>query len=87
MANSLWFKGLNTKAEKEQRVKELQSYKRAFEELTALLESKKKPSSCRNYTNPNWQVEQIATNEYNAAIADVLALINLDDHSSRKKRT
>lgn len=71
--HTLWFK--NAK-DKEKRLKEVQSYRNAFEELVVLLEEnyKKKPS-VREYSSPGWVQQQIAVNEYNQALDDLLSLL------------
>lgn len=71
-----WYKGFRTDAEKAQREKQLESFKPAFRELAQLLESeiKRKPS-VRDYDTPNWAERQIAVNEYNQALDDLLKLI------------
>lgn len=71
-----WYKGFRTDAEKQQREKQLQGFKPAFKALTELieLEIKRKPS-VRDYETPNWAERQIAVNEYNQALDDLLKLI------------
>ena len=75
-----WLKGARTDAEKEVRKKEVISYQRAFEELASLLESEFKKKPCvRDYETPNWELRQIAVNEYNAVLEDILSLIKLKE--------
>jgi len=72
-----WTKGLHTKADKESRLRELQGYKEgAFRELDTILESLLKKPANRNYSEAGWANQQIATNEWNAAIDRVRTLIN-----------
>jgi hypothetical protein len=76
---SHWFKGLKTKKEKEEREKEVKSFNRAFSELEKiLLENYKKRPAERDYNNSGWMYKQIATNEYNQAVDDLLELIRLE---------
>lgn len=76
MMLSVWFKGHK---DKEARKKEVLSYRNAFDDLREILEQqyKKKPS-VRDYGDPGWQQKQIAVNEYNAVLDDLLNLINVD---------
>jgi hypothetical protein len=64
----------------QERLKEVSGkYKNAFEDLTEILEeSVIKDAAVRDY-GPGWEHKQIARNEYNAAIKDVLKLINLKE--------
>ena len=72
-----WVKGLRGEA-KEARIKEVLGYQTAFNELKVILEKefKKKPS-VRDYDVPNWETRQIAINEYNQGIDDLIKLITL----------
>lgn len=71
----VWFKDSENK---EARLKELRSYKRGFEELKRILEQeyKKKPS-VREYA-PGWEYKQVAVNEYNAALENLIKLLDID---------
>lgn len=71
-----WFKGLKTKAEREQRKKELQGARHSFDLLDQQLEALKKPEANRDYNNPNWAYNQIAHNEWNTALEKIRELIN-----------
>ena len=74
---SAWTKGLKG-PEKAERIKEVSSFRTAFEELTKVIRgSLKKKEAVRDYTD-GWVERQIATNEYNAAIDDLLRLIHLN---------
>lgn len=74
--DSRWFQGHSK--DKEARRKQLKSFQTAFEELEKLLDKEVK-STCRDYDSPGWQQKQIATNEYNACIADIKKLLNLKE--------
>jgi hypothetical protein len=72
-----WLQGL-TGPEKEQRKEEVLRYSRAFDELKQILETHYRKKECvRDYETPNWEYRQIAVNEYNAALDDMLNLITL----------
>lgn len=73
---TIWLKGHK---DKDQRKKEVLAYRFAFDALREVLEQeyKKKPA-VRDYEVPNWELRQVAQNEYNAVLDDVLKLIQLD---------
>ena len=72
-----WVKGLRGEA-KEARIKEVLGYQTAFNELKVLLEKEFKKKSCvRDYDVPNWETRQVAVNEYNQAIDDLMKLLTL----------
>lgn len=73
---AVWLKGSK---DKDRRKKEVLAYTKAFNDLKEILEQefKKKPS-VRDYEVPNWELRQVAVNEYNQVIEDVLRLITLD---------
>lgn len=75
-----WLKGHTDKAA---RKKEVLRYRNAFDELRKILERDfKKKESVRDYGEPGWVERQIAVNEYNALIDELLSLIDLkDDHT------
>ena len=74
--HTAWTKGTSGK-EKEERKAQVLSYTNAFEDLSEVIEASfKKKESCREY-DQDWQAKQIAINEYNAAIKDILKFINL----------
>lgn len=76
-----WIKGLKGEA-KEQRIKEVMRYRNAFEELEEIIEQViVKKDAVRDYGS-GWAEKQIAVNEYNAALDDILKLIDLNrkDH-------
>lgn len=72
---AIWLKGHK---DKEARKKEILSYKNAFDELKLILEReiKCKPS-VRDYS-PGWAEKQIAVNEYNSALDDLIKLITIN---------
>lgn len=73
---AVWLKGSK---DKEKRKQEVMAYRFAFEELKQILEQEyKKKSSVRDYETPNWEYRQVAVNEYNQVLDDVLKLITLD---------
>jgi hypothetical protein len=79
--HTAWVKSLKGK-EKEQRVKEVLSYRNAFEDLEEiLLRHYRKKDAVRDYS-PGWELKQVAVNEYNAVLDDILNLIDLnhEDH-------
>lgn len=72
-----WVKGLRGAA-KEARFKEVMGFKNAFDELKEILEKEfKKKTSVRDYDVPNWEIRQVAVNEYNQALDDLIKLITL----------
>jgi hypothetical protein len=72
-----WFKGLTGEA-KTKRIKDIMGHRNAFDDLKEILEQnyRKKPS-VRDYDVPNWEHRQIAVNEYNQCLDDLLQLITL----------
>lgn len=72
-----WIKGTQGEA-KEKRLKELKSYSKAFGELEEMLSKHfLKDGECRNYSSPNWMAEQIALNERNSVIRDIIKFIKM----------
>ena len=73
---SIWLKGHK---DKDQRKKEVMAYRNAFDALREVLEQeyKKKPA-VRDYEVPNWELRQVAVNEYNQCLDDLLKLITLE---------
>lgn len=79
---SVWLKGLSG-ADKEKRKGEVLAYRNAFDDLREILERHYKPKECvRDYGSPNWEQRQIAVNEYNAVLDDIMKLIDLN-HKER----
>ena len=75
---AVWLKGLKGEARK-QRQQEVLGYRNAFNELKQILEQEyKKKSSVRDYDTPNWEYRQVAANEYNQVLDDLLKLITID---------
>lgn len=73
--DSRWFKGIK---DKEARRQEVLNYRNAFDELRQILETDfKKKEAVRDYGSQGWAYQQIAVNEYNRVLEDVLNLINL----------
>ncbi len=75
---SIWLKGY-TGSDKEKRKAEVLGYRNAFDELKEILEQNfKKKEAVRDYETPNWEYRQVANNEYNQALDDLLKLITLN---------
>jgi predicted DNA-binding ArsR family transcriptional regulator len=54
------------------------NYRNAFEDLTDVIEQTlQRKDAVRDYS-PGWAEKQIAVNEYNAALDDILNLIDLN---------
>ena len=70
-----WFLGYKTKAEREERRQQVQSFKAAFGELEKLLVKMKVNPANRNYSEAGWSHKQIANNERNHTIEEILELI------------
>ena len=74
--HTAWFKGTK---DKEQRKKEVLGYRNAFDALKEILERDfKKKENVREYSDPQWVHKQIAVNEYNQALDDLLKLITIE---------
>jgi hypothetical protein len=74
---AIWLKGVKAE-ERERRKVEVLSYRNAFDDLREILERNYlKKESVRDYS-PGWEYKQIAHNEYNAALDDLLNLIDLN---------
>jgi len=76
---AVWFKGLNTKTAKEERRKELLSYRQAFEALQEHLRQWEKHTTGADYNSPSWAYKQADQIGYNRAIQDVLKLIDIKE--------
>lgn len=71
-----WLKGHK---DKEARTKQVKGYKFVLDDLKDILEQNfKKKEAVRDY-EPGWEYKQIATNEYNACLADIIKLIDLKE--------
>jgi hypothetical protein len=75
--DSRWLKGHSNREARKKQVKDMDY---AFDEIIKLLEKeyKKKPAD-RDYTNPNWMASQIAINEYNQAVDDIIKLLTIKE--------
>ena len=74
---SVWTKGLSGE-DKKKRIAALMNHRNAFDDLREILEQNyRKKVSVRDYGEPNWVHRQIAVNEYNAVLDDLLSLITL----------
>lgn len=76
-----WTKGLRGE-DKNKRIEQVMQYRNAFDALQEVVEQTLyKKDSVRDY-GPGWAEKQIAVNEYNAALDDLLKLIDLNrkDH-------
>ena len=72
-----WLKG---HADKKKRKDEVLRYRPALSDLKEILERDfVKKESVRDYDQPGWAERQIAVNEYNALIDELLSLIDLKD--------
>jgi hypothetical protein len=77
---AVWLKGHTKSTEtKEARRAEVLAYRNAFDALREVLNKEfRKKENVRDYDTPNWEYKQIANNEYNAALDDLLKLIDLN---------
>lgn len=75
--HSIWFRGLN-KEDKEDRVKELLSYRNAFDALKEILEEHYKEYT-PDYDCPSWSHKQADVNGHNRAIKKVINLITIKE--------
>jgi hypothetical protein len=76
---AVWLKGVKAE-ERERRKAEVLSYRNAFDDLREILERNYlKKESVRDYS-PGWEYKQIGVNEYNAALDDLLNLIDLSSN-------
>jgi hypothetical protein len=74
---AVWLRGVKD-SEREHRKKEILSYRNAFDDLREILEQHYvRKEAVRDYS-PGWEYKQIAVNEYNAALDDLLNLIDLN---------
>lgn len=74
--HSSWVKGYKDTAS---RKKQVLNYRPAFTDLKEIIERDfKKKEAVRDYSS-GWEYKQIAANEYNAAINDLLKLLEIDD--------
>ena len=74
---AVWLRGVKD-SERERRKQEVLSYRNAFDDLREILEQHYvRKEAVRDYS-PGWEYKQIAVNEYNAALDDLLNLIDLN---------
>lgn len=74
---AIWLRGVKD-SERERRKQEVLSYRNAFDDLREILEQHYvRKEAVRDYS-PGWEYKQIAVNEYNAALDDLLNLIDLN---------
>ena len=74
---AVWLRGVKD-SDRERRKKEVLSYRNAFDDLREILEQHYvRKEAVRDYS-PGWEYKQIAVNEYNAALDDLLNLIDLN---------
>ena len=74
---AVWLRGVKD-SERERRKQEVLSYRNAFDDLREILEQHYvRKEAVRDYS-PGWEYKQIAHNEYNAALDDLLNLIDLN---------
>jgi len=75
--HAVWVKGLKGE-EKERRKAEVLGYRNAFEDLREILEQHyMKKDAVRDYS-PGWEYKQVAVNEYNAVLDDIINLLDLN---------
>lgn len=74
--HSAW---LRNHPDSEKRKKQVKTYKPVLDDLKQVLEKEfeKKPA-VRDYEAPNWELRQIAVNEWNASLAAVIKLLEVD---------
>jgi len=74
---AVWLRGVND-SDRNQRKQEVLSYRNAFDDLRDILEQLYvRKEAVRDYS-PGWEYKQIAVNEYNAVLDDLLNLIDLN---------
>lgn len=75
--HSAWLKGHK---DKEARKEQVKSASWAFDLLVEVLEKEfRRKENVRDYEDPQWVHKQIAVNEYNQALDDLLNLIKIKD--------
>ena len=66
--------------DKDARRKEVMAFRNAFDELKEILERDfKKKENVRDYSDPQWVHTQIAVNEYNQSLEDLLKIITIKE--------
>lgn len=72
-----WLRGLSG-PDRDRRKVEVMNYRNAFDDLKEILEQHYlKRDAVRDYS-PGWEFKQVAVNEYNAVLDDILNLIDLN---------
>ena len=72
-----WLRGY---PDKDKRRKQVKTYKPVLDDLLQVIESEVvKKETVRDYEKPNWELRQIAVNEYNQALKDLVELIKIKD--------
>lgn len=75
---AVWFIGCRTNEQREDRRKEVASYKTAFDALREVLQNNfHKKEAVYDYGSPGWEHRQIAVNEYNRALEDITSLLDV----------
>jgi hypothetical protein len=76
---AVWLRGVKD-SDRNQRKQEVLSYRNAFDDLREILEQHYvRKEAVRDYS-PGWEYKQIAVNEYNAVLDDLLNLIDLSSN-------
>lgn len=76
-----WTASARNEDERNRRLEVLRGYKPAFDDLKEMIERYRKEPAFRDYNSTNWHLEQIARNEYNAALDDILNLLEITNDS------
>lgn len=75
--DSRWIRG---HSDPEARKKKVLNYRPAMNDLKEILERDfKKKESVRDYDTPNWEYRQVAVNEYNQVVDDIIKLITIKE--------
>ena len=75
--DSRWFKGKTKGEAKEARKKDVQSFRRAFGELTELLKEEFEDTPTPDYNNPSWAYKQADINGANRMLRQIMKLIDI----------
>ena len=74
--DSRWLKGHKDRNSRKSRI---EGHAQAFEDLIEILEREFVDEGCRDYDSPGWIHKQIAVNERNHTLRDIIKLITLKD--------
>lgn len=74
-----WIKKAKTKADKEERQKEIRGYKNAFDEAIEVLEELKEEMSLVDYDSPSWAYKQADINGANRKLQQIIDILNLKE--------